>query len=115
MKMTGKKTRFANVKAVGLAIAMAMTTSVSTVAVAKYAVPTQNMSLVKVHVKGMVCDFCARGLEKVFYKQPAVKHIDVNLKNSLVKIQLKPNQNLTDTEITKLVKDNGISVVNIER
>ena len=32
-----------------------------------------------VNVKGMVCDFCARGIEKTFKKDTNVKKIDVDL------------------------------------
>ena len=34
--------------------------------------------IVKIGVNGMVCDFCARAIEKVFMKQDAVESIDVN-------------------------------------
>lgn len=105
-------------KSLSLALVVGLTASiasVSSVAAETTKTAAQSTQLVKVNVKGMVCDFCARGLEKVFYKQPAVSNINVNLKNSLVKIQLKPNQTLADDKITKLITDNGISVVNIER
>ena len=34
-----------------------------------------------INVQGMVCDFCARGIEKAFLKDTKVKKIDVDLEN----------------------------------
>ena len=34
-----------------------------------------------VGVKGMVCDFCARGIEKAFKKDKFVRKVDVDLAN----------------------------------
>ena len=70
---------------------------------------------VVVHVNGMVCDFCARGLEKVFKKEDAVGNIIVSLEQGTITIQLKKGKELSDSLITKLVTDNGISVEGIDR
>ena len=43
-------------------------------------------SQVAVNVNGMVCDFCARGIEKTFVKDKAVKRIDVDLERGKVLI-----------------------------
>jgi cation transport ATPase len=40
-------------------------------------------------VNGMVCGFCATGIEKTFRAQPEVKAVDVDLENNLVTIQTK--------------------------
>ncbi len=67
------------------------------------------------HVKGMVCDFCARGLEKVFKKKKEVHEIKISLEHQTVDFILKPKQNLSDKIITKMIEDNGITVERIER
>ena len=67
------------------------------------------------HVEGMVCDFCARGLEKVFGKKDAVKNIIVSLEQGTVTIQMHPNKNLSDDEIVKIIKGNGINTTSINR
>jgi len=71
--------------------------------------------VVQVSVKGMVCDFCARGLEKVFLKKEEVNKIDVSLEKGLVSIHMKPKKTLEDKTIKKLITDNGISVEKIIR
>ena len=66
-----------------------------------------------VDVNGLVCDFCARALEKVFSKQDAVQDIDVNLDTKVVTINFKDGQTLEDDQIKKLITDSGYNVENI--
>ncbi len=68
-----------------------------------------------VDVNGMVCDFCARSLEKVFGKQDAVSGIDVDLDNKIITIDLNEGMDLEDELISTLVEDAGYSVVGIRR
>ena len=67
------------------------------------------------HVKGMVCDFCARGLEKVFKGEKAVSKIFVNLDDSIVSIRMKPDKSLPDKRIKELIMKNGYSVEKLTR
>lgn len=69
----------------------------------------------KVYVHGLVCDFCARSLEKLFNKNDSVNNVEINLDEMLVTIQLKENKNLNDDTIKKLVEDSGYNVVLINR
>jgi copper chaperone CopZ len=68
---------------------------------------------VYVDVNGLVCDFCARAIEKVFSKQPAVADIDVNLDKKIIKIQFNTGQRLDDNTITQLITDSGYAVRSI--
>ena len=70
---------------------------------------------VHVSVNGLVCDFCARALEKVFGKEEAVKGIDVNLDTKVITINFNEGQSLDDETITKLVTDAGYNVEGIHR
>ena len=76
---------------------------------------TQNMQVVHVRVNGLVCDFCARALEKVFGNQDEVNDIDVDLDMKVITIRFKPNQTLYDETITKLILDSGYNVEGIHR
>ena len=71
--------------------------------------------IITAHVKGMVCDFCARGLEKVFKSEKAVSTISVNLDDRVVSIRMKPDKNLPDKRIKELILKNGYSVEKITR
>ncbi|MEM8594830.1 MAG: hypothetical protein AAGF06_08485 [Pseudomonadota bacterium] len=70
---------------------------------------------IHVNVKGMVCDFCARGLERMFKKRAEVDSMDVDLANNLIALHLKNGQTLNDEVIHKIVTDNGIAVTTIHR
>ena len=66
-------------------------------------------------VHGMVCEFCAVGLEKQFKKCDEVKSIDVSLEAGTVKVVLKDGQEMNDERITKIINDNGINIASINR
>jgi copper chaperone CopZ len=70
---------------------------------------------IKATVNGMVCGFCATGIEKTFRAQPEVKTVDVDLENRLVTIQTKQGQTLDDSKIKKLLGNAGYSVVAVAR
>ncbi len=61
----------------------------------------------KVGVNGMVCAFCAQGIEKSFKKQPEVEKVKVSLENKFVQITLKDGQRLPNDKIAALLKDAG--------
>jgi len=42
------------------------------------------ITTVTVKVNGLVCDFCARALEKIFSKQDSVENIEVDLTTKMV-------------------------------
>jgi len=70
---------------------------------------------ITVQINGLVCDFCARALEKVFGKREEVTGIDVNLDTKIVTIGFKKNSDIDDATITKLITDAGYNVVKINR
>jgi copper chaperone CopZ len=70
---------------------------------------------IKAKVNGLVCAFCATGIEKTFKAQPAVDSVKVDLENKLVTIDTKSLQNIDDATITKLLTDAGYTVTDIKR
>ena len=60
-----------------------------------------------VDVNGMVCDFCARGIEKTFYKDKDVKKVNVSLENGVVLIAYKDSKNIDIEEIKNIFLSNG--------
>ncbi len=61
-------------------------------------------------VRGLVCDFCAQALKKVFAKDERVDNIDVSLDDQTVTIYLKQGQTLGEAEITDLISRGGYDV-----
>lgn len=70
---------------------------------------------IHVRVKGMVCSLCAQGIQKKFSGEVAVKHIEVNLDQKLVRIQTKDGATVSDETITKFITEAGYNVAAIER
>lgn len=61
-------------------------------------------------VNGLVCDFCARALEKVFGRQDAVESINVDLDEKVITIHFNEGQKLDDETIIELIADSGYDV-----
>lgn len=66
-------------------------------------------------VHGMVCAFCATGIEKTFRKQPEVASVKVDLPKKLVTITTKPGTTLSDAKIKEVVSYSGYKMDKIVR
>jgi copper chaperone CopZ len=69
---------------------------------------------IKATVNGMVCAFCAQGIEKTLMKMPQTKAVFVDLKKKIVAVEAKDGQTLDGTKITAEIKDAGYDVVKLE-
>jgi len=66
-------------------------------------------------VNGMVCAFCATGIEKTFRKQPEVASVKVDLRKKQVVINTKPGKTLSDAKIKEVVTYSGYTMGQIHR
>ncbi len=66
-----------------------------------------------VSVQGMVCDFCARGIEKTFKKDPAVLRIDVDLARGKVLIAYVLEQEINFDDIKTKITNTGQTAVDL--
>ena len=71
--------------------------------------------IIDIEVEGMVCDFCAQSIEKVFMKRIEVKGINVNLEDQKVVIYLENETDIEDATISTIFEDAGYSVETINR
>ncbi len=67
------------------------------------------------HVNGLVCAFCAQGIEKKLRKFPATADVVVSLEQRLVAVALKDGQDVPDTELQKALTNAGYTVTTIQR
>jgi|TARA_Y100001936_G_scaffold198033_1_gene199044 thioredoxin-related protein len=74
-----------------------------------------NGTLMTVAVEGMVCDFCAQAIEKVFMKREEVAGITVNLDDQNVIISLKSEKDIENTIIEELFLNAGYNIQTIDR
>ena len=72
-------------------------------------------NIINVNVNGMVCDFCAQSIEKVFMKRIEVKGINVDLEDQKVVIYLEKEKDIEDTTISTIFEDAGYTVETINR
>ncbi len=66
-------------------------------------------------VNGLVCGFCATGIEKTFKEEASVENVAVDLESKLVTVELKKGQQMDDATFSKLVTNAGYNVVSIKR
>ena len=70
-----------------------------------------NSQVAVVNVNGMVCDFCARGIEKTFVKDKAVKRVDVDLERGKVLIAYTKEKEIDFDEIKSKILANGQNAI----
>lgn len=70
---------------------------------------------IEMKVNGLVCAFCARGIEKTFLKNPAVTDVVVSLEDKLVAVQTKEGTDISDQELRTTLTDAGYDIKSIER
>ena len=94
------------------------TKTVAVCAVIVWATATFNTAMaaesVKATVNGMVCAFCAQGIEKSLMKMPQTKAVFVDLKKKIVAVEAKDGQTLDGKKISAEIKDAGYDVVKLE-
>ncbi len=83
-------------------------------ATAGFAAPALAATTMKATVNGMVCAFCAQGIEKRLSMLPAAKSVFVDLKQKVVAVELKDGQKLDGKVITAEIVEAGYDVVKIE-
>lgn len=71
--------------------------------------------VVHVQALGLVCDFCARALEKVFMDTEKVHDVKVNLDESRIDIVMIKGEHFDDEKITEMIVDSGYNVEGISR
>lgn len=84
------------------------------VASAFSATPAFAAETLKISVNGMVCAFCAQGIEKRLSRMDATKAVFVDLKNKLVAVEAKDGKKLDGKLITAEISDAGYDVTKLE-
>jgi cation transport ATPase len=70
---------------------------------------------IKAEVNGMVCAFCAKGIEKKLKAMPEGQEAFVDLKRRIVALELKPQQEVALDTFTQVIKDAGYSINKVEK
>ncbi len=70
---------------------------------------------IEMKVDGLVCAFCAQGIEKKLRKLAATDDVFVSLESGLVAVSLKAGQDIADGDLHNLLKEAGYTLVKIQR
>jgi copper chaperone CopZ len=65
-------------------------------------------------VNGMVCAFCAQGIEKKLLEIPQIKAVYIDLETKVVVVEAKEASTLDIALITTEIKDAGYDVIKVE-
>lgn len=70
---------------------------------------------IEMEVNGLVCAFCAQGIEKTLKGFPATESVLVSLEHRLVAVALKEGTDIDDAALRQALTEAGYTVVGIER
>jgi cation transport ATPase len=71
-------------------------------------------SSIKAEVNGMVCAFCAKGIEKKLKSLPEAQNVFVDLKEHIVVLELKDGHSVAMDDFKKIINDAGYDVSKAE-
>jgi mercuric ion binding protein len=86
-----------------------------TAALAVFVAASATAATIEMHVNGLVCAFCAQGIEKKLRKLPATADVVVSLEQRLVAVALRDGQDISDADLRKALTDAGYKVIGIQR
>lgn len=70
---------------------------------------------IEMDVNGLVCAFCAQGIEKTLKSFPATAKVFVSLEHRIVAVELKDAQDISDANLAKAITDAGYKLIAIRR
>jgi copper chaperone CopZ len=74
-----------------------------------------NAGTIEMKVYGLVCGFCAQGIEKTLRKNPATADVVVSLEQRLVAIETREGTDIPDADLTRALTEAGYDVKGIAR
>lgn len=76
---------------------------------------TAQAKTIEITVDGLVCAFCAQGIEKKMKAQAATDKVFVSLEKKIVAVSLKDGQDIADDKLKTEITDAGYVVKGIKR
>ena len=70
---------------------------------------------IEMKVNGLVCGFCAQGIDKTLRRNPATADVLVSLEKRLVAVETKAGQDIPDEQLESALRDSGYDVTEITR
>ena len=79
------------------------------------ATATASARTIQMQVNGLVCAFCAQGIEKRMNKFDATQAVFVSLEHRIVAIALKEGSDIPDADLERAITESGYALVRIAR
>ena len=76
---------------------------------------TASATTIEMEVNGLVCAFCAQGIEKTLRDFDATSDVVVSLENRLVAVELDAGTDIADETLRTAITEAGYTVVAIKR
>ena len=76
---------------------------------------SSSAATIEMEVNGLVCAFCAQGIEKKLRAYPATSDVLVSLEERLVAVSTKDGTDIPDDELRRALTDAGYTVTGIRR
>lgn len=70
---------------------------------------------IEMKVYGMVCGFCAQGIEKNLRRYPATADVTVSLESQVVAVSTRDGADITDAELRKTIEEAGYELKSVAR
>jgi copper chaperone CopZ len=70
---------------------------------------------IEMKVNGLVCGFCAQGIDKKMRENPATDTVTVSLENKRVVVTTKSGTDISDADLTKAITEAGYELKGITR
>jgi copper chaperone CopZ len=93
---------------------MAAETAAKATKATKTETAPMGVSGVIISVKGMVCSFCAQGIEKKLKAFKEVKSVEVDLDTKKVNVQFVAGQTVATEKLQETIKNSGYDVTDIQ-
>src|ERR1700754_728915 len=92
-----------------------MTSRIALLLLASLIATGARAATIELTVNGLVCGFCAQGIEKTLRRNAATDDVFVSLENRLVAVATKPDADIPDEVLRKALQDAGYDVKAIAR
>lgn len=90
--------------------------TIAFIALSSFAHAAHDGEMIQVETHGLVCDFCARGVEKTLLRHPGIAHVEVNLTQKRVTVHTKAGQTPpSDAELSQMLTSAGYTAHAITR
>ncbi len=71
-------------------------------------------TLYRITVSGMVCSFCAQGIEKRVQAIPGTESVRIDLSKGLVEVTARPGANIDADSLKRAIRDAGYDVRRVD-